>query len=129
MKFRLNKQILADMPEQVRSVVQEWKNRHHKAFINVERSWPTGHLVQEDHHYVAINLLTGDSKEARAGGEWAGMGDFLPGSNVKIPYGCILIEHGFFCGHPHLTIYQAPLEAVKTVVLEFKELVKQINWS
>jgi hypothetical protein len=104
MKVRLNKETLAAMDPQVRAIVQDWKNRFRKTTISVEASAKC--YIAEDARYTALNLLTGENKQARAAGEWAGATGLRPGAECPIPLGCVMIETGFFMGVPYLNIYQ-----------------------
>ena len=104
MKLRLNKKVMAEMPDQVRALVQDWKDRWHKANISVQTV--TQFCPSEDAKVVVINLLTTESKAVRVAGEWAGMTELSPTATVPLPEGCVAVVSGIFLGHPWLTLYQ-----------------------
>ena len=104
MKLRLNKATLAQMPEAVRQIVQEWQRTSRKAFISVETR-PTFY-PQEDAKVTMINLLTEKQQTERVAGEWAGLTRFSPTSTVTLPAGMVAVVTGIFLGHHWLTIYQ-----------------------
>jgi hypothetical protein len=106
MKISLNKQVMSDlksMSEDVASEVSVWKERHHKRHIRVERRAKVS--FQEDMRYTAHNIMTGASVAARAAGEFAGMTDLRPGASMDLPENVVVVEEGFFCGVPVLTIF------------------------
>lgn len=105
MKVRLNKQVLAEMPEPVRALVLDWKNRHRKSFISVVNT--TKLCLQEDAKVTLINLLSGRQQTERVAGEFAGMTRLSPTADLTLSEGMVAVVTGFFCGHPWLTIYQA----------------------
>jgi hypothetical protein len=104
MKIKLNKQTLADMPEPVRNLVAEWKERYRKAHISVENV--TGFYAPEDATVTMLNLTSGDEATARAAGEFAGYTKLSPTAKIPLPVGCVAVVKYFFCGHPMLTVYQ-----------------------
>lgn len=104
MKLRLNKATLAQMPEQVRQIVEDWKRTSRKAFISVETR-PT-FWAQEDAKVTLINLLTEKQQTERVAGDWAGYTRFAPNSQVPLPAGVVAVVTGIFLGHHWLTIYQ-----------------------
>jgi hypothetical protein len=103
-KVRINKQLLADMPPQVRNIVTNWKARHRKSFINVNEAKQI--LPPEDATVTMINLATGAQKEQRVAGEFAGFTHLSPTAIIPLPPGCVCVCHGFFLGVPWLSIYQ-----------------------
>src|SRR5262245_21593966 len=63
MKVRINKKLLADMPEGVRRLVEEWRGKWRKSFIcvtNVDKFAPG-----EDAKVTVFNLATGVSQTER----------------------------------------------------------------
>jgi len=92
------------MPDQVRALVTEWRDRWHKACISVKTV--TEFHADEDAKVTVFNLLTGASKSARVAGEFAGMTSLSPCATIPLPEGCVAVASGFFCGHPWLTVYQ-----------------------
>lgn len=105
MKVRINKKLLADMPPQVRELVEEWRGRWRKSFINVvncDRFTPG-----EDAKVTVVNLLEGSQQTERVAGEFAGFTRLSPCDPVPLPAGCVAVATGFFCGHPWLTVYQS----------------------
>ena len=102
MKTRINKEFIASLPENIAIQVTEWKSRHHKAYVSVNS---TNKLyILEDGRYTIYNI-DGRSKTARAGGEWAGLGDMTCNSDIPLPVGTVAVCEGFFCGVPFLDIY------------------------
>lgn len=104
MKVRLNKATLKQMPEQVRSIVQAWRDRFHKTTISFQNT--TGFYAAEDAKVTLINLGTGAMGTAQAAGEFAGMTRLSPCDVIPLPVGVVAVEQGFFCGTPFLTIWQ-----------------------
>jgi hypothetical protein len=107
MKVRLNKNVLSDMPEPVRVIVQEWRDRYrkvHVSVVNCDRFMPS-----EDSKVAVINLFTGNSLTVRTAGDFAGMTKLSPCAVVPLPEGCVAVETGFFMGQPWLSIYQSGL--------------------
>lgn len=104
MKVRLSIPILRDMPDAVRTRVIEWKARYKKAFIHVEtvpKFYPG-----EDDRVTLINLSTGAEGSAQVAGEFAGLTALSPTAEIPLPVGVVAVVTGFFCGEPHLTVYQ-----------------------
>lgn len=124
MKVRITKQLLADMPEQVRRIVVEWKARHHKAFINVNDAKQL--LPPEDASVTMINLTTGAQKEQRVAGEFAGYTRLSPTAIVPLPPGCVCVCTGFFLGHAWLSIYQNG-EQIKTPPLKLSGIMVECD--
>ena len=104
MKLRLNKKTLAEMPDQVRTIVKDWKERHGKAFISVENT--TKFYVNEDAQVTMINLHTGDNTSQQVAGDFAGFTRLSPTAEIPLPHGVVAIEKGFFLGVPFLNLYQ-----------------------
>lgn len=104
MKVRITKQLLSDMPHQVRVIVKEWRACHRKAFISVNNV--TSFYPGEDAKVVMINLATGAAKQEQVAGEFAGMTKLSPTDAVPLPPGCVAVVTGFFLGHAWLTVYQ-----------------------
>jgi hypothetical protein len=104
MKLRLNKKVLAEMPEPVRRLVVEWRDKWHKSAINVVNK--PEFYAQEDAKVVMINLITGAQLTQRVAGEFAGMTKLSPTATVPVPEGCVAVVSGFFLGNPWMTIYQ-----------------------
>lgn len=104
MKLRLNKSTLSQMPEQVRALVTEWRDQHHKSFVSVETT--PSFFVPEDARCTIINLLTGVTGSAQAAGEFAGFTKLGPCDPVPLPEGCTAVITGFFCGVPFCDIKQ-----------------------
>jgi len=117
MKVRLNKATLAAMPEPIRAVVAEWRERYHKTTIGIEHC--TSFYIEEDAHFTAFSPDLELTKSVRAGGEWAGATELRPGSRCPLPAGCTMIEEGLFCGVPYLTIFHnpAPFDALASGLL------------
>lgn len=103
MKYRINKALLADLPPPVARVVADWQAEHRKTYISIEDT--AQFYVQEDARFHAINLATGASCQVRAGGEWAGVTNLMPGGRCALPANNVVVATGFFCGEPWLTIY------------------------
>lgn len=99
------------MPEHVRSVVQEWHQRHRKAFISVVDSATVP--MQEDARVTVVNLLNGMVQSERVAGEWAGLTKLSPTGSATLPPHCVAVCSGFFLGVPWLTIYQSPGQSGK----------------
>lgn len=104
MRLSLNKTTYGQMPEQVASIVKDWQARYGKRHISVETR--PSFYVSEDARYTAINLLNGAQASGQAAGEFAGHTGLAPSSVIAIPEGVVFVETGFFCGVPHLTVYQ-----------------------
>jgi hypothetical protein len=104
MKIRLNKQVLDQMPAQVRELVVEWKNTYHRIFISVETV--PQFYAEENARVTMINLVTGAEASAQAAGDFAGWTKLSPGQAIPLPPGVVAVEKGFFCGVPFLTIHQ-----------------------
>lgn len=105
MKLRLNKATLAQMPEAVRTIVQDWKATSRKAFISVENR-PT-FWAQEDAKVTLVNLLTDKQQTERVAGECAGVTRLAPNAHIPLPEGMVAVVTGIFLGHHWLTIYQS----------------------
>lgn len=105
MKIRLNKTTLAAMPAPVRDVVAEWRDRYRKSFIGFERA--SKFYIEEDARFTAFGPDL-RSMSVRAGGEWAGVTALMPGRDCPLPPGCTVVETGFFCGNPYLSIIHNP---------------------
>lgn len=104
MKLRLNKKVLADMPDQVRELVTKWAAQYRKNFISVEtvpQFYPG-----EDARVTILNLTTDKSQTARIAGDFAGTSAISPNAAIPLPHGCVAVVTGFFLGHPWLTVYQ-----------------------
>lgn len=108
MKIPLNKKTLADMPQEVRSVVSEWQTRSRKRFISVTDA--THFYSPEDAHVTLINLAAGVSQSARVAGSWAGTTPFRPNERVPLPRGVVAVVTGFFLGVAYCEIYQGTAE-------------------
>jgi hypothetical protein len=104
LKTRITKQLLQDMPEQVRALVTAWADQYHKRFIRVESA--ESFYSAEDAHITLVNLLTGASGSARCAGEWAGFTELSPTAAIPLPVGVVAVEDYIFCGHPMLTVWQ-----------------------
>jgi hypothetical protein len=105
MKIRLNKNNLAALPPPIRDTVIQWKQRYHKASIDVQYCHTV--VAHEDAHLTAFGPDL-RSQEARVGGEWAGLGNILPGRMCPLPPGCTVVETEIFLGTPMLTLYHNP---------------------
>lgn len=105
MKIRLNKKNLAALPPPIREVVVAWRDRYRKQGIGVQ--YCQKFYAREDAHLTAFGPEM-RSQEARVGGEWAGLGDVLPGQECPLPPGCTVVETEIFLGLPMLTIYHNP---------------------
>lgn len=103
-KVRITKALLADMPEQVRNLVEDWRSQYRKAFVRVERC--TSFCAAESARVTMINLSTGKGQREVVAGEFAGFTRLSPTAQIPVPEGCVAVEVGFFCGEPFLTIHQ-----------------------
>lgn len=92
------------MPEQVRSLVIEWKQHYRKATISVENV--TAFYASEDAHVTLVNLTTGKSGFARVAGDFAGLTRLSPTDAIPLPVGVVAVETGFFLGVPFLRLLQ-----------------------
>lgn len=124
MKVRITKQLLADMPHQVRAIVADWKASHRKAFINVNNCKQL--CPPEDAKVVIINLATGASQTERVAGEFAGMTRLSPTAIIPLPPGCVCVCTGFFLGHAWLSIYQNG-EQLKTPPLKLSGVMVECD--
>jgi len=105
MKLRLNKPTLAQMQDDVRAIVIDWKERYHKSFITVENT--DGFYADEDAKVTMINILTDKIQTAQVAGDFAGMTKLSPTAKIPLAEGVVAVVTGFFLGHPYLNIYQA----------------------
>ena len=112
-RIRINKALLADMPEQVRNLVMDWKNQYGKAFVRVERC--ASFCAEESSRVTMISLANGKSQREVVAGEFAGMTRLSPTAQIPVPEGCTAVETGFFCGEPFLVIHQHGIKAGKVV--------------
>lgn len=124
MKVRITKQLLADMPTQVRDIVTEWKARHRKSFINVNEAKQI--LPPEDTSVTMINLATGAQQAERVAGEFAGYTRLSPTAIIPLPPGCVCVCTGFFLGVPWLSIYQNG-EQIKTPPLKLSGIMVECD--
>lgn len=104
MKIRISKKVLDEMDPRVREIVQEWRIRHHRAFIEVESC--SSFYSPEDAHVKMINLFTGAQQIEQAAGEFAGFTRLSPSSAIPLPIGVVAVVEYFFIGDPQLAIYQ-----------------------
>ena len=104
MKVKLNKQTLADMPEQVREVVQAWKEETGRRDISVENA--DNIYISEDSNFTLINLQTGVKQTERASGEYAGVTALMCNTYLPLPVGIVAIETSIFMGKHFLTVLQ-----------------------
>lgn len=117
-RIRLNKTTLAAMPAPVRDVVVAWRERYGRTFIGFERA--SKFYIQEDARFTAFGPDL-RSMTVRAGGEWAGVTNLMPGRHCPLPAGCTVVETGFFCGVPYLSIFHNP-ESVREIAAFTGEL-------
>jgi len=115
MKVRINKKLLADMPIEVRVLVNEWRAKYGKSFISVEHC--ETFCPDEDARVTVINLATGASQTERVAGEFAGMTRLSPTAEIPLPVGVVAVETGFFCGTPWLTIHQGSRKQIGSEVV------------
>jgi hypothetical protein len=108
MKIRLNKQFLFSLPSALRVKIGDWSAAHGKRHISVNRA--TRFYIQEDARYTAYGPDL-RSMTVRAGGEWAGVTELMPGGECPLPPGCTVVATGFFLGHAWLTVYHNPAQA------------------
>jgi hypothetical protein len=104
MKVPLNKKTLADMPTEVREVVQAWKEKTGRRDISVENT--NSLYISEDSKFTLINLETGKQKTARASGEYAGATALDCNTYLPLPVGIVAIETSIFMGKHFLTVHQ-----------------------
>ena len=105
MKVKINKALLASLPTSIASIVAEFRATTRKSSISVDRR--SSFWIQEDAKYTAFGP-DGRSITVRAGGEFAGVTDLLPGRECKLPENCLVIETGRFCGLAFLNVYENP---------------------
>jgi len=104
MKVKLSKKVYADMPKQVREVVQQWAQKEKRRDISVSS---TDRLyIAEDAKYTLINLGTEVSQTERASGEWAGATKLMCNRYLDLQVGIVAIETRLFMGKAYLTIHQ-----------------------
>jgi hypothetical protein len=104
MKIRLNKKVLADMPDLVRENVLRWREKYKKVTIQIENC--TSFYTREDELIHMINILTGVQVGARTAGEYAGLTRLSPVDQIDLEPEVVAVCTGFFCGVPYLKIYQ-----------------------
>lgn len=104
MKLRLNKTTLAQMPQQVRYIVQDWRGRYGKTHISVETC--PNFYIDEDARVTMINLMTNSQQTEQAAGDFSGMTRLSPASQIMLPEGMVAVVTGFFLGVPYLNIFQ-----------------------
>lgn len=117
-KLRLNKMVMNQMKEsseELYNIVKHFREQHHIGHIFVKNE--NYFYTNEDADYTAINIINGKSHTARAGGEWAGLGDFMPNRQCEIPFGCLVVERRIFLGKWFVTIIQnmenSPIQVLK----------------
>src|SRR3990167_9028351 len=98
MKVRLNKRVFSDMDSQVATLVKTWAARYRKVHIRVVTT--TTFYPGEDAHVTIVNLTSGAQQHERVAGEFAGLTRLSPTSEISLPYGCVAVVTGFFCGTP-----------------------------
>lgn len=106
-KVRINKATLTSLPDPIRQVIIRWRERYGKSTFRIEHV--RAFYVAEDAWLTAFGPDL-RSQKARVSGEFAGMGDMMPGQTCPLPVGCTVIEDLIFCGLPVLTIYHNPGE-------------------
>lgn len=102
-KLPISKANLAPLPEPIRSHIKQWKARRHRRFFHLE-SRASFHTA-EDARYTAYNIASGRSLSAKADGEFAGIGDFMPNRAYPLPPGNWIVEESWFCGTPFLSVF------------------------
>jgi hypothetical protein len=108
MKIRLTKKLLASLPDALRVKIGDWSAAHSKRHISVSAA--TRFYIHEDARYTAYGPDM-RSMTVRAGGEWAGFTDLMPGGEYPLPPGCTVVVTGFFQGLAWLTVHHNPAQA------------------
>jgi hypothetical protein len=118
MKMPINKSNLERMPEPVRDIVKAWRARHRRRFFHFYETH--NFWTEEGARYTAINLCTGRSASAETASMMSGTGQIMPARECPLPPGNCVVEEGWFCGTPSLTIFfnparPAPLAATTAI--------------
>jgi len=103
MKLAISKYAMAPLPGPIRNHIQQWKARHRRRFFHLEAR--AKFYTAEDARYTAYNITSGRSLSARAGGEWAGIGEFMPNRECPLPPGNWMVEESWVCGTPCLAVF------------------------
>ena len=116
MKLTLNRNLLKQMPAQVGDAVKEWATQYHKRTISVNcvKTFSPG----EDAKVTMVNLLTNASQTEHAAGEFAGLTRLSPCATIPLPYGCMAVVTGFYCGTPYLELYTSAEQKPGAVQLQ-----------
>lgn len=96
-KINIGKKTLALFPSFIAGAVREWAERYKKKTFTIR--FRDTVYISEDARLTAFGP-DGQSMTANVGGEFAGLGDMLPGQTGQLPPGCWIVETGFFCGNP-----------------------------
>jgi hypothetical protein len=103
MKVALNAAVYDTLPPPIADHVRKWAQARRTRHISVERS----HRFFIAEYASLYGVLCGlfDPKTANAAGGWSGLTGLRPTAERPLPFGCAVIETGFFLGKPFLTIY------------------------
>lgn len=114
------------LPEVLQAKIKEWATKYRRRNFSIDVK--DKFITREDAHYTAVNLSTGNSITARAGGEWAGVADFMPNKECPIPQGNAVIETEIFLGVRFLTVFYNPVPGIyEDTVPDGQGGVKKLN--